>query len=351
VFDASTAGSVRQATGVVVRALMTLLFSLISSSALAGSLGFGYLPSPAAGEKPAFMVTPSRPATSMRVVIEEGGRSHEYNRGAVASGQAARFEWSRDGSVTNATAWVQCEFADGTSEEVKVPFSWSFAAPLKVDLSHASADLERRVLEVEVTARVERAEIIAYGANKVMLDQSVVAIGAGPGKIEVPWVGDPSDVVLLDVKLHTDNAWAGFTFSPWFLDIPHDDVLFESNSDVIRPEEEHKLLATLQQLHDVVAKYGSLVPVKLYIAGCTDTVGSADHNRALSQRRARSIAHWLRSHGYSRPIFFHGFGESLLAVGTGDSVDEPRNRRALYMVGANPPPSGSGVPAVRWNAL
>jgi len=91
--------------------------------------------------------------------------------------------------------------------------------------------------------------------------------------------------------------------------------------------------------------------VKLYIAGCTDTVGDAAHNRELSRKRARSIARWLREHGYDRPIYFHGFGESLLAVGTGDGVDEPRNRRVLYMVGANPPPAGSGIPGVSWSAL
>jgi outer membrane protein OmpA-like peptidoglycan-associated protein len=107
----------------------------------------------------------------------------------------------------------------------------------------------------------------------------------------------------------------------------------------------------LKQLQDVLDKYGSVVPVKLYIAGCTDTVGDTAHNRDLSRRRARSIATWLRSNGYDMPIYYHGFGESLLAVRTGDGVDEGRNRRALYMVGANPPPAGSGIPSVQWTEL
>jgi outer membrane protein OmpA-like peptidoglycan-associated protein len=97
--------------------------------------------------------------------------------------------------------------------------------------------------------------------------------------------------------------------------------------------------------------YGDLVPVKLYIAGCTDTVGDAAHNDDLSRRRARSIASWLRSHGYDQPIFYHGFGERLLAVPTGDGVDELANRRALYLVSSNPPPAGSGIPSVGWTAL
>jgi len=336
----------------MLRRLTLAALALVATvAAWAGDLGFGYSPAPAPGENPAFIVTPKRPVASMRVVIEAGGRSYEFTKTGVGAGEAARFEWRRDDSVTDATAWVQAEFTDSTTEEAKVPFSWSYGAPLKVDLSNASADVKARTLTVKVTAPVQSAEIKAYGARKVLLDERQVPIGDGPGEIEVPWVGHPSDVVLLDVKLHGDSAWAGFTYSPWFLDIPHDDVLFETNSDVIRPAEEPKLQATLKQLQDVLDKYGEVVPVKLYIAGCTDTQGDKASNRDLSRRRARAIARWLRSHGYSKPIYYHGFGEELLAVPTGDGVDEAANRRALYMVGANPPPAGSGVPSVRWTPL
>ena len=208
--------------------------------------------------------------------------------------------------------------------------------------------MDARTLTVQVTAAVERVEITAYGARKAILDQSVVPLSGGPGEVVVPWVGDPGEVVLLDVKLHSASAWAGFTYSPWFLDIPHDDVLFETNASAIPDTEAHKLEATLRELEDVIDKYGEIVPVKLFIAGCTDTVGDAAHNQELSLRRARAIAEWLRAHGYTLPIYYYGFGERFLAVGTGDGVDEARNRRVLYLVGANPPPPSTGVPQVGW---
>lgn len=333
------------------RFALLLLGTLAAGLAWAGDLGFGYSPAPEPGENPSFLVTPSRSAASLRVVIQAGDRKFEFERTGVQGGSTERFEWARDERVTSATAWVQVEFSDSTTEEVKVPFKWSYGAPLKVDLSRAQADVSKRTLQVDVTAPVQRADITAYGAHKSVLDERTVDIGEGPGRITVPWVGDPADVVLLDIKLHGDSAWAGFTYSPWFLNIPHDDVLFESNSDAIPDAETHKLQATLAQLRDVIDKYGSVVPVKLYIAGCTDTVGTKEHNRALSQRRARSIARWLRQNGYDRPIYFHGFGEDLLAVPTGDGVDNAANRRALYMVGANPPGAGSGIPSVSWTKL
>ncbi|TNE91176.1 MAG: OmpA family protein [Deltaproteobacteria bacterium] len=325
---------------------------LIALAAHAGDLSFGLVPSPGPDENPAFIVTPLRPVANLWVDCEAGGDTHSFEQRGLLADTSARFELPRDESVTEAKCTVIADFEDSAREELVVPISWSYAAPLSVDLTHASADVKSRTLTVDVTAPVARAEVIAYGAHKKVLDSKTTDVSGGPGKVEVPWVGAASEVVLLDVKLHApDGAWAGFTYSPWFLDIPHEDVLFESNQAVIRPEEEPKLEATLTELREVLDKYGEVVPVKLYIAGCTDTVGDAAHNETLSLERARAIAAWLRSHGFSAPIFYWGFGEKLLKVKTGDGVDEARNRRALYMVGANPPPPGSGVPSVGWRAL
>ena len=314
----------------------------------AADLDLGYTPNPGPDETPALYVTPSRAVDEMYVSCEVG-RTLEWTETGVAGGTKLTFEFPR--SATQATCFLRVRFADGYVEEQTLPLSWSYASALSVDLSNASADVKEHTLTVQVTAPVTQATIVAYGAGKAELDRSVVEVGEGPGEITLPWVGDASDVVLLDVKVENDSAWAGFTFSPWFLDIPHEDVLFESNSDVIDADQEYKLEHTLKELNDVLEKYGDVVPVKLYIAGCTDTVGDAGGNKDLSRRRAKAIAKWLRTHGYSEPIYYHGFGEGLLAVPTGDGVDEQANRRALYLVGASPPPAGSGIPSVGWTAL
>ncbi len=328
-----------------------LAAALLPATAAAASLDYGYVPAPGPGEQPGLLVTADAPVRELHVECEAGGRTYTFDKANVPGGKQQRFEWKRDTSVTEAQCYVRAVFTDGYVDEANLPIQYAYAGALSVDLARASADVKDRTLTVRVSAPVQRAEIKAYGARKALLDQSEVELRGGPGDVTVPWVGDPGDVVLLDVTLHSDSAWAGFTYSPWFLDIPHDDVLFESNSADIPATEAFKLERTLRDLQDVIDKYGEVVPVKLYIAGCTDTVGDAAHNRELSQRRARAIATWLRDHGYDRPIYFHGFGESLLAVRTGDGVDEARNRRVLYMVGANPPPAGSGVPRVSWSGL
>ena len=328
-----------------------ILSVLLVQSAFAQDLSFAYPVTLGEGERPGLYITAPRIVGSLEVNCEAGGRSYAFSERDVAAGVERRFEWSRNPSVTEAACMVRAVFGDGMVEEVQLPLSYQYGGGLSVDLSRASADHQAHTMTVDVTARVERAEVVAYGAHKAVLGEQSFSIQDGPGRIDIPWVGDARDVVLLDVKLHGENAWVTFSYSPWMLDIPHNDVLFATNASEIAPEEEWKLQETLRDLRDVLDKYGDIVPVKLYIGGCTDTVGSRDANRALSRRRARAIASWLRNNGYSHPVFYYGFGESWLARETGDGVDEPANRRAIYIVTANPPPPSSGVPQVNWIAL
>jgi outer membrane protein OmpA-like peptidoglycan-associated protein len=326
------------------------LFALLPL-ALAGDLKLGYTRAPGPGENPALLVTPPRDVEVMVAQCDVGGKRHSWEESGISGGQERRFEWPRDESVTHADCSVEVRYTDGMAEGFYIPIDYGYGGGLSVNLDGAAADLQARTLTVEVTAPVQRAKLTAYGAHKAVLDQREVSVSGGPGPVSIPWVGEPSEVVLLDVELHNDSGWAGFTYSPWFLEIPHEDVLFATNEAEIDAEEAHKLEHTLAQLHEVLDKYGAIVPVQLYIAGCTDTVGDAGSNQGLSHRRARAIATWLRQHGYTQPIYYYGFGESFLAVPTGDEVDEQRNRRALYLVGANPPPPSTGVPQVQWIPL
>ena len=332
--------------------LAALLASLTAPAAWAGDdLSFGYVTNPGPGEQPALIISTDKPIDTLVVEVSAGGQTYTFEKTGVMPGKDLKLPWKRDESVTEAVALVRADFKDGHVEQYEVPVQYEYAVKLEVDLSHATADVSARTLTVRATAPVDSADITAYGAGKSVIDQRTVPLSGGPGEVSVPWVGDPADVVLLDITLHHGNSWTGFTYSPWFLDIPHEDVLFESDKADILSSETAKLEATLSQLNDVVDKYGSVVPVKLYIAGCTDTVGNPAHNQDLSKRRARAIASWLRAHGYDKPIYYYGFGESFLAVPTGDEVDEGRNRRAVYLVGANPPPAGSGVPPANWTPL
>ncbi|TCH99466.1 OmpA family protein [Roseococcus sp. SYP-B2431] len=72
-----------------------------------------------------------------------------------------------------------------------------------------------------------------------------------------------------------------------------------------------------------------LAPYRFRIEGHTDTVGDADMNMSLSQRRAEAVAEFLRAQFSVVPdrLVAVGMGESQLLVPTPDQSPESRNRR------------------------
>jgi outer membrane protein OmpA-like peptidoglycan-associated protein len=128
-------------------------------------------------------------------------------------------------------------------------------------------------------------------------------------------------------------------------------VVFDTGMAEIAPAESGKLRAAMVEIEKIRAKYGAHATVKLYVGGYTDRVGSSEANLALSARRAEAIGAWFRSAGFAAPIYHQGFGERGQAVHTPDEVDEPRNRRAAYIVAAEPPPLSDQLPARDWAPL
>ncbi len=65
------------------------------------------------------------------------------------------------------------------------------------------------------------------------------------------------------------------------------------------------------------------------IEGHTDTVGTTDANKTLSQQRAERVASYLQEkfNVDASRLTAEGVGEDDLLVHTGDQVAEPRNRR------------------------
>jgi outer membrane protein OmpA-like peptidoglycan-associated protein len=135
--------------------------------------------------------------------------------------------------------------------------------------------------------------------------------------------------------------------TPWTVAIPHEEVNFATDSALIEEAERPKLDAALARIAAEVEKAKKLsVKCSLFVAGHTDTVGTREHNLKLSVDRAQSIASYFRKRGLGVPIAYEGFGEERPKVKTPDETDERANRRADYVLSADPPSSLG--PVVRW---
>jgi outer membrane protein OmpA-like peptidoglycan-associated protein len=104
-------------------------------------------------------------------------------------------------------------------------------------------------------------------------------------------------------------------------------LLYDFDSDVVRPEAQKNLQALASSLH----KYpGS----DLLIVGHTDQVGPASYNQALSQRRSAAAANFLVAKGVSRTrIATKGMGETEPLASNDTEAGRQKNRRvevAIY---------------------
>jgi outer membrane protein OmpA-like peptidoglycan-associated protein len=128
-------------------------------------------------------------------------------------------------------------------------------------------------------------------------------------------------------------------------------VNFPSGSSEIPAADMPMLLERLATIQTTASRVAEWVEVHLYVAGYTDTVGASGDNQRLSEARARSLARFMREQGWAGPTFFQGFGEDVLEVDTADGVDEPRNRRAIFLLGTETRPGVRDMPRTSWQRL
>jgi outer membrane protein OmpA-like peptidoglycan-associated protein len=215
-------------------------------------------------------------------------------------------------------------------------------APIKVTYDAEHLDLDKRTLQFKLSRKADTAAITAIGEDGKDLGKGSITVDkASPGSwIPITWT-QPADARVMMLKLRveaSDGVATNVELIPWSVAVDHEDVRFATDSAVIEPGETAKLDASLGKITDVIKKSSKFLPMRLYIAGHTDTVGPSAKNRKLSLDRALSIAKYFKSKGVTIPIAFAGYGEDVLKVKTADNVDERANRRADYVIG---PASGA----------
>jgi outer membrane protein OmpA-like peptidoglycan-associated protein len=224
---------------------------------------------------------------------------------------------------------------------------------LQVSIDRSKVDLANHKLEVKLSRAADKVRIKVLGESGAVLAEVETAFnGAAAGTpLAMSWTPSSEEAVArIEVwGYDTGGYYSGVAIIPWNVSIPHEEVQFETDSDVIRASEVPKLEASLKKVSDALAKHKELGKITLYIVGHTDTVGSAEHNLGLSRRRARSIAAWFKGKGLKNPISYEGLGETAPLVKTADEVDEPKNRRVDYILALEPPRAASGE--VAWKAL
>lgn len=257
-------------------------------------------------------------------------------------------------SVVLAAATPLFDVARGSALAADPPRGEPRLPALELRIDPREVDLERG----ELTARLSRPaakltlKVIALsGAVLAEVEQTFDAAPAG-SPLVLRWKPPAEAAAKLELFGHdTGGYYKGIAITPWSFTIPHEDVVFATDSAEIAPGEAKKLQASLAAIERELPRASHLGTVTLYILAHTDTVGTAEYNLRLSTRRAQAIARWFRGHGSRLPMAFDGVGESMPKVKTADEVEEPRNRRVDYMLGVEPPRFKQSRAAPAWKRV
>lgn len=226
---------------------------------------------------------------------------------------------------------------------------------LTISIDSSQVDLNGHTLQVKLSRPACKVTVKVIGESGNVLAENAKAFhGMSAGTaLMMDWSPSSKEAVArIEVwGYDTEGFHIGMAITPWNVTIPHEEVNFANDSDVIQGSEEPKLAASLDKIKEALNKHKELGKISLYIVGHTDTVGSDEHNLSLSRRRAKSIANWFRGHGIRNPIAFEGLGEHSPLVKTPDETAEPKNRRVDYILSLEPPRLPQGSVAFSWKGI
>lgn len=342
------------------RLLLIPLLLLASPAAGQGQLlSYSLLPAVQKGQGlPQVYIQANEDFRKLDLICERSdGQTVTMSAGSVKRGSKTTFDLKQpEGELS-----YDCEARGyyGSSDEEYFDLYFRFDAflggGLGIEVPREQIDLKSMSLTARSDRVIGAAHLTVTSPDGIVFDEDCdVGTNDAGDDLYMDWHGASGtrDVLKLDVKL-TDR-WGFYAFEeifPWSLEIPHEDINFDTNEHAIRTDEQRKIDSAYDEMGAIVGRYSKYVEVRLYIAGYTDTVGNPGDNQGLSERRARSIAQAFRTRGFSGPIYYQGFGEAALAVPTEDGVDMEANRRAVYVLASRPPVPSPEFPRGNWRKL
>ena len=97
-------------------------------------------------------------------------------------------------------------------------------------------------------------------------------------------------------------------------------IYFDSGKSTFKP-------STIETLDAVVAILVKYPTAEFDVEGHTDSVGRADYNMTLSQKRAEAVVEYLRSHGVKSKLNAVGYGETRPIASNKTRAGRAKNRR------------------------
>lgn len=343
--------------GAVIRLIVVAWLSLAAREAAAqASINFEVRNAVTIGHgKVGFVATATDPVSSLIITLRPTGRGKRVTLRARNIGADSPHELLFDPRPGNTVyqVGIKAVFADGSVYDDQAEMTFTAAPAMKVSIPKQDVDMDAGRLVFHTNNEPFRAVLDIIDLDGEVMHHEEFNYFAGATTTQhISWPLPRRPIKTLRVVVYDKlGSFGGMEFFPFQVEIPHQEVVFDSGQDAVRADQLPRVKATMAHIRTEIQRYGTDLTLRLYVAGFTDTVGDAAGNQALSERRARSIAAAFKQLGLAVPIYYQGFGEKVLAVATADNVDEERNRRALYILSDHTPASSPGLPGSAWKRL
>jgi hypothetical protein len=334
---------------------MSWWFWLLSAAFAQESVRLEVVHTVYAPKKPALVLHPQVPANSLEVQFKCGSVERTHS-GPAAAGKPIRIDIPVGPGQHNCVGTLNGIFTDGTSGEMPLQFLVAVQQAIQLRVAPEDLDLKRRSVLIHTDRPIAQIEMSIYGESGTILGSTAKG-RAKASPIEMTWSQTPEAVLKLHIKATTSKGLsATLDLFPWSYQIPHQDIAFPPGSAMIPLAEVSKLEDVMANVQAVMKRFSSdavgfEVPMALYLAGFTDTVGNRVSNQQLSEERAKSLGAWFMGSGFRGDIHYQGFGERALAVQTPDETSEAANRRVMYIIAADTPKVSDALPGKSWRQL
>lgn len=333
-----------------------MLLSLLVATLLTDVVDVSVTRVPKKGGMPEVNITILEPIAGFRLQLTRSDGKKVDVKGGGKPGQKRVIELVQpEGSFT----WkgeLGLNYTNGQTGLMPLEFDTAVWGQLQLRTKKEDVDLAARKWPFTTNRPIAKAKLeVLMDTGKYAFNDEIEFKDQKPGApLAVTWPEAPGTVMMMWLKVYDETGFfVGAEFWDWFIDIPHDDIEFESGKSEIRETEAQKLEKSYKDIAAELRKYVQIPDLELsiYILGHTDSVGPKDYNRSLSLSRAKSIAVFLKKRGLRAKFFFEGFGEESPKVPRADETDEPQNRRAQYILSIGPPKLVDAPFAPKWQKL
>lgn len=292
-------------------------------------------------------------AVRVQVTRTPNRQVYTFERSQLGLGDQWNVSFAAPTRTSSFDIRVDADFADEAGY-IQDGFDIEVLAPMEFEVDLASFDADARRFAMTMTQPADYVELVVRGDSGDIVAERVISFDGEPAgtRLDVSWTQPPGAILTIDVKaVGTSGEWTSRQYVPWEVAFDAAYINFASGSSELPDGDLPMLRERLDEIVRTAERVQEWVAVKLYVAGYTDTVGSPADNQRLSEARARALGEFFRSEGVRFPIYYQGFGESGLAVDTADNVDEPENRRSVFILSTRAPATSSHVPRSNWREL